>query len=595
MQQPIAKVILAIALEREFDYLVCPGMRIETGTRVLIDFRGRKTIGIVIGLASRSNIPRIKPIIASLDEKPLLSAAHIRFAQRLSALYPYPLAEFLFMMLPHSLKRSRTTTALSLNPAAPSCDQETVFTWGGAFEKRFSLWKEKMRLATADGSAMVIFPQRSYLEAAEKIIRREFPGAITMHSYQTDRMIFSQWQASRSRSIIVGTRVSIFYYPEDLRLLVVEEENSPHYFQEEKPYYHLPEVARILARSVRANLIVSSDYPSLATYALMRKKEIIVSGTPPDEPKITILGSSEHKKRGLINPLIAEILRVSLRAAQKTVVLLNKKGFARIIACTACSHTITCPRCSVFLHLDLDALTGTCPYCAGRQTLPKRCPRCKTGYLKGIGIGIERLRTILEREFPGVAIATWDARNAQSQIIVATSKILSDAGAPKMFDNGILLDIDAAMARPEYEATFDAFLYIRKLARLFGRAFYVWTRNPTHYLFSTINEGWETFYEHEFSLRSQLKLPPQAHIAKIILRGSLENKLCNAAQDLYNKLVAHRLCVYGPFKGQPYKIRGSFRYSLIVKMARAEAESIIIKQELYRLRSGRLHYAFIIK
>ncbi len=46
----VAKVILRIAKDLEFDYLIPEGVCVKKGMRVLVEFGKTKRIGIVVGL-----------------------------------------------------------------------------------------------------------------------------------------------------------------------------------------------------------------------------------------------------------------------------------------------------------------------------------------------------------------------------------------------------------------------------------------------------------------------------------------------------------------------------------------------------------------
>ena len=71
----IAKVVVEISLDREFDYLVPAGLRsvIAVGTQVEVPFHGRDLRGFVVGLAERSaHEERLKEIAGVVGERPLI-------------------------------------------------------------------------------------------------------------------------------------------------------------------------------------------------------------------------------------------------------------------------------------------------------------------------------------------------------------------------------------------------------------------------------------------------------------------------------------------------------------------------------------------
>ena len=103
----IAKVVVSISLDKEFDYSCPPNLEVRRGMRVLVDFNHKKRVGIVVAITDKSNIPKLKLIIDVLDSEVLLDAERLNFAKQLSDFYPYPQGEFLFMMIPPYLRKPK--------------------------------------------------------------------------------------------------------------------------------------------------------------------------------------------------------------------------------------------------------------------------------------------------------------------------------------------------------------------------------------------------------------------------------------------------------------------------------------------------------
>ncbi|MFH1901666.1 MAG: hypothetical protein ABIK26_05390 [Candidatus Omnitrophota bacterium] len=595
----IAQVILPIAVNKEFDYFIPARLNIKEGVRVLVDFHGKKRMGIVAGLKRESAIKNVKPIIDVLDKHIILNKESISLARRLTKIYPYTIGDFLFMMLPAYLKKiaksdlPRNANIYSKKNKKPA----RVFIKGNIFQRRYQEWKKIAAHKLQEGSVLVCFPQVSYLKEARKVIEKDFPGKIReIYSQQKPKELSANWKETRSNAFILGTRVSIFYYPLDLSLIVVEEENSPYYFQEKKPYHHLLDVALILSKIKAIDLILSGDYPTLSTYQSIKEDKICLTDTSVEEGKIKIIDIPEfRKKRRVISPLLEELLRRNIEGNKRAVILWNRLGFGRIATCLSCGYIFKCEHCSGLLNLSLKENKGICPYCYRKFDLPGMCPKCNEGYIKPVGCGIERVGVILKRIFPDCSIDKWEEHKANSQIILSTSKILSFLYSQETFDSGYVLDIDSFLSRLDYAATFDSFLYLKKLSLFFKEALYVFTRNRTHYLFTNLDKNWRDFYDQELSLRKELGLPPFGLIAKITLRAEKEDVLKSAAENLYNRLKKRKLEAYEPFCEHPFKLRDKFRYSVIIKAKKSRFLHEVIKEEVRNLRSSHIKLAVIIK
>ncbi len=174
---------------------------------------------------------------------------------------------------------------------------------------------------------------------------------------------------------------------------------------------------------------------------------------------------------------------------------------------------------------------------------------------------------------------------------LSTSKILSSLFEPELFDLGFSLDADFLSGRSGYQATFNTFLYLKKISFFCREALYVFTANPAYYLFDFLNKPWQEFYEKELKQRKKFNLPPWGLIAKVTLRAKDENRLLQEAQNLYNRFKQNRHDVYGPLKEFPFKLRGKFRYSLIIKSKKSSFLRQAVKKEIQGLLKPSLQIA----
>jgi len=587
----IAKVVLPISLDKEFDYYFQESLGLKQGMRVLVDFRNRKRTGIVTRICEKTKTKNLKPIIERLDNRPSLSQENIDFAIQLSKIYPYHWGEFLFMMLPSSLKLKRKIEvpfSETLN-SRPKPSQK-VFIKADEFASRYQSWKGLVKENLRQGSVLICFPQMSYLLAAKKLIEKDFKQRIFIIHSQGKNLI-DNWKNSKSNALILGTRVALFYYPWDLSLLVLEDENNPYYFQEEKPFYHALDVALLLSKIKNINLALSGNYPSMAAYDLIQNKEITIKEKTEDIKPISLVEIPKHSKSRILSPVLIELLRKTLYSGERSIVIWNKKGFSRVISCSNCGYVLKCDRCSGFLRVSLESKEGICPYCECKVVLPEICSECSKGYFKKIGYGVQRLEISLKQTFPEAVISDWKKHSSHSQIITSTSKILGSIYEHEKFDRGFILDIDYSLAQGDYNATLDAFIYLKKLSLFFKDRLHVFTKNPSYYLFEYINKPWIEFYVHELEIRRKLRLPPFGVVAKITLRAKNENTVLKKANELYNNLIAKKQQVHGPFKERPFKLRDKFRYSLIVKSKDTLFFRKIIKKVADQARTSSIQLA----
>jgi primosomal protein N' (replication factor Y) len=101
----LISVALPLPLFREFTYSVPAGLaaRAGVGSRVVVPVRGRRTIGVVVGVAEPRDDVAPKDILDAPDAAPVVGPALLDLARWMSDYYVAPLGMVLRTMLPAAL------------------------------------------------------------------------------------------------------------------------------------------------------------------------------------------------------------------------------------------------------------------------------------------------------------------------------------------------------------------------------------------------------------------------------------------------------------------------------------------------------------
>ncbi|MEO6596909.1 MAG: primosomal protein N' [Planctomycetota bacterium] len=101
------QVAINLPLRREFTYALAAGMQAAPGTRVRVNFHGRKLGGIVTAVSETTDLPpaKVKSIEAVLDSELLLPPSLLELARRMASTYGCSLGEALDATLPSVAKR----------------------------------------------------------------------------------------------------------------------------------------------------------------------------------------------------------------------------------------------------------------------------------------------------------------------------------------------------------------------------------------------------------------------------------------------------------------------------------------------------------
>jgi len=109
VSQPIAKVVVDIALDREFDYRIPERLAdsVRIGSRVTVPFGRRFTQGYVVGLADDSPHPRLKEIGDVVGKKPLLSDKMLELARWMARYYCCSVESAVRCALPEVVRKAK--------------------------------------------------------------------------------------------------------------------------------------------------------------------------------------------------------------------------------------------------------------------------------------------------------------------------------------------------------------------------------------------------------------------------------------------------------------------------------------------------------
>src|SRR5215469_9358538 len=105
----IARVTLELALRKEFDYLIPPGLaeQVDVGSRVQVPFGPRKVLGCVTALAEESGQARLRYIIKVIGAQTLVTPKVLQLARWIGEYYCCPPEIALKSVLPEAVRKEQ--------------------------------------------------------------------------------------------------------------------------------------------------------------------------------------------------------------------------------------------------------------------------------------------------------------------------------------------------------------------------------------------------------------------------------------------------------------------------------------------------------
>ncbi|MDQ3199849.1 MAG: primosomal protein N', partial [Verrucomicrobiota bacterium] len=122
------RVVIDRSIRRELDYSVPEAMagKVVVGSRVRVPFRDKSLLATVVATLDESPAEGIKPILALIGEKPVLSASLIELARWMANYYCCPIETVMRSLLPQVIRKAEVGWKLQLfvSPARVATAEE---------------------------------------------------------------------------------------------------------------------------------------------------------------------------------------------------------------------------------------------------------------------------------------------------------------------------------------------------------------------------------------------------------------------------------------------------------------------------------------
>jgi primosomal protein N' (replication factor Y) len=559
------RVALDVPLQKLFEYSLPDGVDARVGDRVAVRFGARQAIGVVVEerVTPELAASRIRPIIALRDDAPRLPGDWIGLMRFLSGYYQRPFGETVIGALPPRLR--------SIKPLPRKVLKQEAQVAGARFVTRHELTEAQhgvvQRVAggfnafllhgiTGSGKtevylhlaakalergmqALILVPEISLTPQLEARFREAFPDArlALMHSGLHDVARTSAWLAAArgEAGIVLGTRLAVLAPLPKLALIVVDEEHDPSFKQQEGLRYSARDAAVYRAKLAACPVVLGTATPSLETWhnwTLERyeKLELPERASPGARlPAVATVDMREDPaEQGFCKKLISAI-GDRLEKREQSLVFINRRGYAPVLACEACGWTAGCERCSARMVLHAADRRLRCHHCGAEGTIPRACPTCGNVDLKPIGRGTQRVEETLASRFPGARIVRIDRdsarrraelsrtlegiRRGEGDILVGTQLLAKGHDFPALTLVAVL-NADTGLIPTDYRAPERLFSVLAQVAGRAGRRerpgeVLIQTRYPGHPLFAALaRHDYAGFARSQLAERRAAGFPP---------------------------------------------------------------------------------------
>ena len=660
----------------------------QIGHVIEVPFARSSAIGLVIKVSDHSDyeIEKLKSV-NRLAPLPPLDPASLRLMNFASQYYVHALGETILPTIPQMWKKAENwesipkklelaekkkckaatlaseglITEAQLNPDQKNALQEllaegkkenqfrVILLQGQTGSGKTAVFLNWLASILKDESAQVLLlvPEINLTPQLERRVRAYFPDKkmAVMHSGVSEKKRGIAWfEAMTGKAqIILGTRLAALTPMPNIKAIVVDEEHDASYKQQEGTRYSARDLAIWRAHDQAIPIMLSSATPSLETWqaAQSQRYEYIrldQRAQGASLPKVHLIDTrnpqnqfspgdgTAPKEKSLITKTLANAISNALEEKKQSLILINRRGYAPVLSCTACNWLSKCTQCSTYTVMHKAGALGkrsvlSCHHCGLVKPIPQFCPDCGNADLKTLGHGTQKLEDAIEEIWPQARVLRVDTDSSRKNkgaealfqeihdgnvdIVVGTQMIAKGHDYQNI---GLVavLDADSRLYSADFRAAERLFAQLVQVAGRAGRSgasgeaggdIYIETQYPEspvfQYLLRHDIDGFLTFTASE---RAEAKLPPYSYQALIHAESKSLNKAIQFLSELKTRMkmkgiVTKELKVYDPVPKPVMRVASVERAQLLIESANRKTlqEALeMIDQELRQDSQGRI-------
>jgi len=442
-----------------------------------------------------------------------------------------------------------------------------------------------------------------------------------LHSRLSVGERYDEWRRIENGEapVVLGARSAVFAPVRNLGLVVIDEEHEPSYKQDHCPRYHARTVAEKRAEIDGACVILGSATPAVESYyravtgqiSLATLQKRIDDRPMPLVNVVDLREEFERGRRSLFSQALQEAIVDRLSRGEQVILFVNRRGYASFILCRTCGYVAQCKNCAVSLTYHSYSNVLRCHHCDFQIKAPAVCPKCGGPHIRQFGVGTERVEAETKKVFPNARVIRMDSdttsrkgshakilhafREREADILVGTQMVAKGLDFPNVTLVGVI-SADTSLHMPDFRAAERTFQLLTQVGGRAGRGnipgeVIVQTFSPEHYAVRTAAaHDYQCFYEQEIGYRSELCYPPFSRLINIISADPVDsyarNRLAEVESILKSGIIEDVVDVLGPAPAPISRLKGYYRYHMLIRDRGQPGICNIIRDSLNRLPGG---------
>ena len=452
--------------------------------------------------------------------------------------------------------------------------------------------------------ALVLVPEISLTPQMVLNFRKRFGASIAiLHSSLSDGEKYDEYRKilKKEVSIVIGARSAIFAPLTNIGVIIIDEEHSSTYKQDNTPKYNAIDIAIYRGRYHNCPVVLGSATPSIESYtrAISNVYELISLKHRVNNnlPKVILVDMMNEIKNGnrIFSKVLTDSINDRLDRGERVILLLNRRGFSTISSCSNCGFVDKCPNCDIPLVYHKSSNTMRCHYCGYGSRKKFECPDCHNKNLNDFGMGTEKLEEYVKSNFSKASVVRMDVdttsrkgshekiisdfRNFKYNVLIGTQMIAKGLDFPKVTLVGVISG-DASLNIPDFRSGEKTFQLLNQVSGRAGRAdltglVIIQGFNMDHYsIVCAANNDYYSFYDEEMRIRKLLGYPPFYNLCSIKVKSKSEDEAFKEGVKIVKYLKSNldsSNIVLGPSSSNMMKINNIYNVQIIIKYKKTDA------------------------
>lgn len=447
-------------------------------------------------------------------------------------------------------------------------------------------------------TAIVLVPEISLTPQMVNRFSEVFGNKIAaLHSALSEGEKYDEWRRiNRGEvSIVIGARSAVFAPLNNIGIIIIDEEHSDSYKQDNNPRYDARQIAILRSKTNNCPVLMGSATPSLESYARAVKGVYKLLSLPnrvngKSLPKIEIVDMNEEIKhnRGHISNYLLEKMIETINDNNQIILLLNRRGYASFVTCKNCGYTEKCPHCDITLTYHKTSNMLRCHYCGYAKKMDKICSECGEEAITSLGTGTEKIEEEINKLIPNAKVLRMDYdttskkgmhskminafKNHEYDILLGTQIVAKGLDFSNVTLVGVI-NADTSLNIPDFRSSENTFSLLSQVSGRSGRSdktgqVIIQTFNKDHYaILYAKNHDYVGFYKKEMTIRHTLKYSPYYYICYLKI-SSKDYDLASKEANKIKKSLERNLdkeIILGPSPANVFKVNNIYRFGIIVK------------------------------